>query len=297
MQLSTTLQQVDPLFINMMKRWFSMWSRCHLADDQNYEYYGARGISVCQEWMSFELFYAFWGNPPFEGATIGRVNNDGNYEPGNCEWQTQEQQNNNTRRSKLITFNGKTQSIRDWAFEYNIGTRALAERLKRGWDIKRALTTPCPKNFATELAIRRKYNKVNWEINGHLYAARSKYRRGHKLSLPLQDLLAVEGVEITSKNQARKSLISKRKVTIQNLAPEIIDKILTYYEAGVSIERIGSFLHMPKTTIDFYVKKHAIDKKSKAPSVLDKISIKIMQLLVSDGPLPHTANTNDEPVF
>ena len=297
MQISTTLQQVDPLFINMVGRWHSMWQRCYLPNDQSYEYYGARGISVCQEWASFESFYAFWGNPPFEGATIGRANNDGNYEPSNCEWQTQEQQNNNTRRSKLIAFNGKTQSIRDWAFEYNIGSRALAVRLKRGWNIEKALATPCPRNFATELAIRRKYNKANWEINGQLYATRSKYRRGHKLSLPLQDLLAVEGVEITGKNQAKKSSISKRKVTIQNLAPEIIDKILTYYEAGVSIERIGSFLHMPKTTIDFYVKKHAIDKKSKVPSVLDKISIKIMQLLVSDGPLPHTANTNDEPVF
>ena len=195
MQLRTTLQQVDASTVNMMRRWISIWERCYLQDSQNYEYYGARGIRVCQEWMDFQAFYSFWGDPPFEGATIGRIDNDGNYEPGNCEWQTQEQQNNNTRRSKLITWNGKTQSIRDWAAEYNIGARRLSERLRRGWDMQRALTTPCPQDFATELADRRQRNNELWALNGHLYRARSKHRRGCRLSLPVQDLLAVEGVE------------------------------------------------------------------------------------------------------
>ena len=120
MQLHTTLQQVDELTINMMRRWYSMWERCYLPSGQGYEYYGARGICVCQEWLDFQTFYKFWGDPPFEDATIGRIDNDGNYEPGNCEWQNQEQQNNNTRRTKMVTWNGKTQSVRDWAFEYNI---------------------------------------------------------------------------------------------------------------------------------------------------------------------------------
>ena len=194
-QLQITHQFVDPLIINMMKRWVSMWSRCHLADDQHYEYYGARGISVCQEWVSFESFYSFWGNPPFEDATIGRIDNDGNYEPGNCEWQSQEQQNNNTRRSKMIAWNGKTQSVRDWAFEYNIGVRSLSERLRRGWDMQRSLTAPGRPSFQDELDSRRQRNQENWAIKGQLYRARSKHRRGHKLSLPLQDLLAVEGAD------------------------------------------------------------------------------------------------------
>jgi hypothetical protein len=139
MQLHTTLQQVDESTINMMRRWYSMWERCYLPSGQGYEYYGARGICVCQEWLDFQAFYKFWGDPPFEDATIGRINNDGNYEPCNCEWQNQEQQNNNTRRTKMVTWNGKTQSVRDWAFEYNIGTRALSERLRRGWDMHKAL--------------------------------------------------------------------------------------------------------------------------------------------------------------
>jgi hypothetical protein len=196
---------VDPSTINMMRRWVAIWERCYLPDSQSYEYYGARGICVCQEWMDFQAFYSFWSDPPFEGATIGRINNDGNYESSNCEWQTQEQQNNNTRRSKLLTWNGKTQSVRDWAFEYNIGTRRLWERVvKRRWTMERALNTPCPKGFEQELKERRKEKKQLWEVNGHLYRARSKWRRGHKLSLPVQDILAVEGVEETRQDQCRK---------------------------------------------------------------------------------------------
>jgi hypothetical protein len=192
-QQQLSLTNVNPLTINMMNRWVSIWERCYLPDNNAYEYYGARGIRVCQEWMDFQAFYSFWGNPPFEGASIGRIDNDGNYEPSNCEWQTQEQQNNNTRRSKLVTWNGKTQSIRDWALEYNIGMRRLSERLRRGWDMQRALTTPCPQDFATELMDRRRRNKEIWDIKGHLYRARSKHRRGVRLSLHSQDLLAVEG--------------------------------------------------------------------------------------------------------
>lgn len=204
-QQQLSLANINPLTINMMSRWVSIWERCYLPDNPNYEYYGARGIRVCQEWIDFQSFYSFWGDPPFEGATIGRINNDGNYEPSNCEWQTQEQQNNNTRRSRMITWNGKTQSVRDWAFEYNIGSRRLHERVvKRGWTMERALNTPCPKGFEQELKERREKAKRLWQVNGHLYRARSKWRRGHKLSLPLQDLLAVEGVEETMQDQSRK---------------------------------------------------------------------------------------------
>lgn len=194
MQLRICVQSVSGSKINMMNRWVSIFERCYLVSCPHYEYYGARGIQICQEWMDFQSFYQFWGDPPFEGATIGRINNDGNYEPSNCEWQTQEQQNNNTRRSRLITWNGKTQSIRDWAQEYNIGTRRLWERvIRRGWTMERALNTPCPKGFESELKERRKGNNALWQLKGHLYSARSRHRRGQKLGLLVQDLLAVEG--------------------------------------------------------------------------------------------------------
>lgn len=236
-------QEINPLTINMMVRWVSIWERCYLPNCQNYEYYGARGIRVCQEWLDFQAFYSFWGDPPFEGASIGRIDNDGNYEPSNCEWQTQEQQNNNTRRSRLINWNGKTQSIRDWAFQYNIGARRLSERLGRGWDMERAVTTPCPKGFQRELDERRADNSKLWQVNGHLYRARSRWRRGHKLSLPIQDLLAVEGVEQTRDKQLKKT---KQKIRIDD---ETCRLIIQYHEAGASIRKISGFLQIPKSTV------------------------------------------------
>jgi hypothetical protein len=229
--------------INMMARWVAIWKRCYLPEDPGYEYYGARGICVCQEWMDFQAFYSFWGDPPFEDATIGRIDNDGNYEPGNCEWQSQEQQNNNTRRSKLITWNGKTQSVRDWALEYNIGTRRLSERLRRGWDMQKALTTPCPQDFATELADRKQRNKDIWDIKGQLYQTRSKYRRGHKLSLHLQDLLAVEGASPAAPNKWK--TISSRQQK----------QILAARKKGSTIREIANLLNIPKSTVHLFLQK------------------------------------------
>jgi hypothetical protein len=249
MNLRTTLQQVDASTINMMSRWISMWRRCYLPENPGYEYYGARGIQVCQEWLDFQAFYGFWGDPPFKGATIGRIDNDGNYEPANCEWQTQEQQNNNTRRSKLITWNGKTQSIRDWAQEYNIGTRRLSERLRRGWDMQRALTTDCPKGFAKEREERQSEYARLWELNGHLYRARSRWRRGHKLSLPIQDLLATEGVEQTRDEQLKKA---KRRKRIDD---ETLSLIIHYHKDGASIRKISGILQIPKSTVQFHLSR------------------------------------------
>lgn len=251
--------------INMMTRWASMWSRCYDADSISYEHYGGRGIRVCQEWADFSRFYEFFGDPPFEKATIGRIDNNGNYEPSNCEWQTQEQQNNNTTRSRLIQHNGKLQSIRDWAKEYDIGSRRLWERLSRGWSMDRALTTPSPKDFHQELAERREENRRSWEVNGHLYTARSRWRKGHRLSLPTQDLLAVEGVEQTRQLQVQASKVEQtRQMQVQASKAErrrrIDDQtaglIMKYHQDGASIRSISGILCIPKSTVHFHIKKN-----------------------------------------
>lgn len=172
--------RIDQPTITMMAKWYSMMRRCYLPEDSSYIFYGARGIRVCSEWLEFQSFLSFWGPPPWHGATIGRINNDGHYEPSNCEWQTMEQQNNNTRRSRLVTWNGKTQSIRDWAHEFNIGTRRLSERLRRGWGMERALNTPCPLSFAAELEDRRRRNAETWRRGGRRYRQASLARRAHE---------------------------------------------------------------------------------------------------------------------
>ena len=80
-------------------RWQEMIQRCTNPKTAGWELYGGRGISVCGRWHKFENFLADMGEPP-PGKTIDRINNDGNYEPGNCRWATQSEQNLNTRRSK-----------------------------------------------------------------------------------------------------------------------------------------------------------------------------------------------------
>lgn len=81
--------------------WVSMKSRCLNSKETSYKYYGARGIRVCERWMKFENFLADMGPRP-PTLTLGRIDNDGNYEPENCRWQTWSQQNRNRRRSSVL---------------------------------------------------------------------------------------------------------------------------------------------------------------------------------------------------
>jgi hypothetical protein len=76
--------------------WFGMLTRCRNSKQRCYANYGGRGISVCERWLTFETFLADMGERPL-GLTLDRINNDGNYEPGNCRWATAKEQRANQR--------------------------------------------------------------------------------------------------------------------------------------------------------------------------------------------------------
>ncbi len=81
------------------RSWQAMHQRCSNPKTEGYEYWGGRGIRVCERWQTFENFYADMGDPP-AGYSLDRIAVDGNYEPGNCRWASATTQARNTRRSK-----------------------------------------------------------------------------------------------------------------------------------------------------------------------------------------------------
>lgn len=123
--------------------WASMIQRCTNKNNAEYKHYGARGILVCSRWLnSFEDFLQDMGKHPGHNLSLGRINNEGNYEPGNVEWQTNHQQSRNKRSNVYLNLNGKALCISDWSKETGIGKTNIRQRLIRGWDVEKTLTTP-----------------------------------------------------------------------------------------------------------------------------------------------------------
>lgn len=125
-------------------RWKHIKARCYNSNGKQYKDYGGRGIRVCDEWLDkengFMNFYN-WAmeNGYREDLTIDRIDNNGNYEPDNCRWVSHKVQNNNTRRSHRITYNGETHSLTEWSKILNIKLSTLSNRINiKKWSINKA---------------------------------------------------------------------------------------------------------------------------------------------------------------
>lgn len=120
--------------------WLGILSRCRNKNNIYYNYYGGRGITVCDRWLKFENFLKDMGDRP-NGMSIDRIDVNGNYEKSNCRWATWKEQANNKRTNTFLTFNNKTQTLAMWANETGINAETIAYRLKNKWTIDSALTT------------------------------------------------------------------------------------------------------------------------------------------------------------
>lgn len=120
--------------------WTAMRARVTNPNHVGYPDYGGRGITICERWARYEHFLEDMGERP-EGMSIDRIKSNGNYEPGNCKWASRKEQNQNTRRNRNITYQGKTQCVIEWEREVGIDYRTITARLDSGWTVERALTT------------------------------------------------------------------------------------------------------------------------------------------------------------
>lgn len=124
----------------MYNRWRAMLGRCYRPSWINFKDYGGRGIHVCQRWR--ESFWNFWddmGATFRPGMWLERKDNNGNYEPGNCVWKTPLDQNNNSRANRLLTYDGRTQTVSQWCRELKLNYRMVRVRLFRNWPVHQAL--------------------------------------------------------------------------------------------------------------------------------------------------------------
>lgn len=126
------------------KSWNAMNQRCHNERSTSFAQYGGRGISVCTQWRGDSGFLRFVEDmgPRPEGFSIDRIDPNGNYEPANCRWASQEVQDNNKRHSALITVGGETLSQAQWARRSGLSKNTVAERIKDGWPPELAATLP-----------------------------------------------------------------------------------------------------------------------------------------------------------
>lgn len=119
--------------------------RCYNTNNDRFDDYGGRGIKVCDEWLEdFMNFYNWAINNGYQdGLTIDRIEVDGNYEPSNCRWITNREQQSNKRNNKKFYYNGKNLTLPEWSEILHINSSTLSSRIyARGWDIERALTEP-----------------------------------------------------------------------------------------------------------------------------------------------------------
>ncbi len=123
------------------RAWASMLARCYNQNNSAYRYYGALGVKVCSRWRDFNNFLEDMGEPPSVEHSLDKKRKL--YSKKTCRWATPYEQANNLSTNRWITYRGVTRTIAQWARVKNLNYDVLYRRLTVGWDLARALETPC----------------------------------------------------------------------------------------------------------------------------------------------------------
>lgn len=145
--------------------WLMMLDRCSNPYHSSYARYGGRGITVCQRWTNFQSFLEDVGVPD-EGQTLDRINSDLGYCPENFRWATMIEQSRNRSSTRLLTYEGRTQCIVDWAKEISQITKVpyhtITSRLYNGFTVSEALSGQRVKPLS--LIARAALNGISQEV-------------------------------------------------------------------------------------------------------------------------------------
>lgn len=120
--------------------WRSMMKRCYYVKDISFKNYGGRGITVCDEWHNPLNFFRDMESSYFPGATLDRIDVNGNYFPENCRWATIDQQANNKRTNLRVSALGETLTVSQWAKKTGMSKQTIRERVVSGWPHELAVT-------------------------------------------------------------------------------------------------------------------------------------------------------------
>jgi len=129
------------------RTWVNIIKRCNNEHDTNYRYYGDRGITVCDKWLTFRGFWEDMQEGYDDTLSIERVDVEGNYEKENCRWATPYEQSINRRNTPFYVIDGERMCMPEISKKYSISLGTLGQRLRKGMDPKLAATTPVETKF------------------------------------------------------------------------------------------------------------------------------------------------------
>lgn len=126
--------------------WLSARERCNNTQASSYKNYGARGITFCERWASFENFLSDMGARP-KGSSLDRIDVQKGYSPENCRWATIAEQATNKRDNHRITAFGETLTISQWSRRYGVYVTTIRERILKGCAPEDAVSRPTRRNL------------------------------------------------------------------------------------------------------------------------------------------------------
>ena len=242
------------------KCYHAMVARCCNPSCKSYLKYGANGISVCDEWSGengFLNFYA-WSmeNGYSDELTIDRINGKEGYNPKNCRWVDYNIQNNNTSRNRMMTYNGKTQTMSQWAIELDMPYQRLNSRINNGkMSVEEAFYPEKMNNRTRKKEITPKREAFNQK--------KYLYQWGKEFDLSPDTI-----TRRLNANMSIEDAISTRKW--QKLPESKIKELFNDYYAGVPVDVIYEKYGITSATLCRYRKRYGKTKRNNSFSYCNR---------------------------